>query len=141
MQNITPDPGTENFLVKLARRHCAGCGRAWTSEDWVFPGYVCAECAAAVLAEGEHTPCTVDIADAAGDVHTIRMSHVSVRIGEQHRARLEAIATAATQRSTMPISTSLVLRRVIERGLAVVEHELGLVGPSTVSTCEEAGHG
>lgn len=89
---------------------------------------VCSDWAAASLAEDEHAPCTVNIADAVGDVHTIHMSHVSVRIGEQHRARLEAIVAAATQRSTMPISISLVLRRVIERGLAVVEHEFGLDG-------------
>lgn len=66
------------------------------------------------------------LAHAGHGVHTVRVGHMSTRLSTEQVTRIDRLVSLVGERSTFAITRSAVLRRVIERGLAVVEQELGL---------------
>lgn len=69
--------------------------------------------------------------------HTVHVVHVTARLSDEQIAKIDRIVSVVGKRATFATTRSAVLRRVIERGLAVVERELGLADSAPVGSSSE----
>ncbi len=53
-------------------------------------------------------------------------SNMSIRLTDEQRDRLEAIAEVETERTGWPVTPSAALRKALDAGLAVIEAEVGI---------------
>lgn len=69
--------------------------------------------------------------------HTVDVGHMSTRLSSELIARIDRLVSTVGERATFATTRSAVLRRVIERGLGVVEQEFGIADSPPVGSSSE----